>query len=275
MGDSGSLFVGFTLASLSILGSLKSPGVVAIAIPVLIFGVPIADTFLAAGRRLFRGRPLFRADAEHVHHTLLRQGFSQRQSSLILYSVTVFLGVVAFLITRIETRTIGIGFLVTGILGVILFRQILVARGHWRTRLSGLETLREARQALFSAEKALLSATEEKEIWEGIRSAVERLEYEGALWEVDLPSGGLAERSWGITSPTRGEWDLQISLPLSQGKGLLHVNRPAGHEIDFETRDTILVILSDLAAERLVNLLSSPRPAPDATGTPRQTPQAK
>ncbi|MCZ6688430.1 MAG: MraY family glycosyltransferase [Planctomycetota bacterium] len=266
MGDSGSLFVGFTLASLSILGSLKSSAVVAMTIPVLIFGLPIADTTFAAARRFFRGRPIFRGDDEHIHHTLLRQGFTQRQSSLILYSVTAFLGGVAILITYNNTREIGIGFLVAGFLGAIVFRRILLARGNWRSRSEGPAGLRQVRKILFDTGKALKESRGEPEAWESIRAAAEALGYLGAHWSVDLGVDGPSERSWGTNSDAKSDWDLGITLALGDLRGEMFVNRPAGSTMDFDQRDTVLLILCDLAAEQLLVSLSSGAKIPS---TPR------
>ena len=273
MGDSGSLFVGFTLASLAILGSLKSSTVVAIAIPILILGLPIADTLLAAGRRFFLGRPLFRADDEHVHHTLLRSGFTQRQSSLILYTVTLFLGAAAILLTYNNTRGIGVGFLLTGIFGVILFRRVVLARGRRWSGPKSPESLREARRCLFRVEEALRAAGREEEVWDAIRSAVADLGYERARWAVELPGVEKMERSWGMESEDGAEWDLRLSLSLGRGTGVLLANRPGGSSLDFETRDAILALLSDLAAERMLSTL--PRPgaaaaAPEGRGAARR-----
>lgn len=88
LGDSGSLFIGFLLATLALAGSEKAPIMIAVAIPVLSFGLPILDVALAVSRRFLRGRPLFSADADHIHHKLLKRGLSQRNAVVTLYAVT-------------------------------------------------------------------------------------------------------------------------------------------------------------------------------------------
>lgn len=88
MGDAGSMFLGFTLAAISVEGALKTPTAVAVLVPVLALGVPIFDTSFAIVRRLAAGRPIHEADQEHLHHRLLRQGLSQRQVVGIMYLVT-------------------------------------------------------------------------------------------------------------------------------------------------------------------------------------------
>src|SRR5258705_6766436 len=87
LGDSGALFVGFTLAALSVLGTQKATTAVAIVIPILAFGFPMVDTAITMTRRLISRKPIFEGDREHVHHMLLARGWSQRQLALGLYGV--------------------------------------------------------------------------------------------------------------------------------------------------------------------------------------------
>ncbi len=88
LGDSGSMFIGFMLAALALAGSEKAPTMIAVAIPVLSFGLPILDVALAVSRRFLSGKPLFRGDRDHIHHKLLNRGLSQRDAVLVLYAVT-------------------------------------------------------------------------------------------------------------------------------------------------------------------------------------------
>jgi len=85
MGDSGALFLGFTLAAISLMGVMKSTATIALAVPLLIIGVPIFDTASAIVRRLMHRRPIQEADRGHIHHRLLGRGFNQKQTVLIIY----------------------------------------------------------------------------------------------------------------------------------------------------------------------------------------------
>ncbi len=93
MGDSGSLFLGFTLAVISLLGVMKSVAAITLVVPLLIIGVPVFDTFSAIVRRRRFGRPIQEADKGHIHHRLLGRGFNQRQTVLIIYAWSVALAV--------------------------------------------------------------------------------------------------------------------------------------------------------------------------------------
>jgi UDP-GlcNAc:undecaprenyl-phosphate GlcNAc-1-phosphate transferase len=91
----GALFVGFTLASISAVGAFKIATTMAILVPILILGVPIFDTAFVILRRFLGGRPIYQADTSHLHHRLLARGFSQRQTVIILYAVSISLSAAA------------------------------------------------------------------------------------------------------------------------------------------------------------------------------------
>jgi len=93
MGDSGALFLGFTLATISLMGVMKSTATIALAVPLLIIGVPIFDTASAIIRRVLHQRPIQEADKGHIHHRLLGRGFNQRQTVLIIYVWCIALAV--------------------------------------------------------------------------------------------------------------------------------------------------------------------------------------
>lgn len=118
MGDAGSMFLGFTLACISIKGSQKSATTVAFLIPVIAMGLPIIDTLLAIVRRFLNGKNIFRADNEHIHHKLIKIGLTQRRAVLILYSVSICLGLIAFLFTIIKNEYVAV---ILFIVAVIVF----------------------------------------------------------------------------------------------------------------------------------------------------------
>src|SRR5450631_2390062 len=84
LGDCGSLFIGFMLSALALYGAQKAPTIIAVAIPVVSFGLPILETALSVVRRFISGRPVFTADREHIHHKLLQLGMSHRQVVIVL-----------------------------------------------------------------------------------------------------------------------------------------------------------------------------------------------
>ncbi|MBI5701026.1 undecaprenyl/decaprenyl-phosphate alpha-N-acetylglucosaminyl 1-phosphate transferase [Candidatus Saganbacteria bacterium] len=97
LGDSGSYLLGFIIASAAIIGVFKTTLVVALIIPLLILGVPIFDMMFAIGRRLSSGANPFKADNKHIHHMLLRAGFTQREAVLSIYVACFLLSIFAIL----------------------------------------------------------------------------------------------------------------------------------------------------------------------------------
>lgn len=96
MGDTGSLFLGFSLAVLSLLG-FKQIAIVSFITPLLIIGVPLSDTFFAIVRRAVQKKPIFAPDKGHLHHCLRELGFSHRKTVLIIYAIATFFGVLAII----------------------------------------------------------------------------------------------------------------------------------------------------------------------------------
>ncbi|MBP5245953.1 MAG: undecaprenyl/decaprenyl-phosphate alpha-N-acetylglucosaminyl 1-phosphate transferase [Clostridia bacterium] len=95
MGDTGALFLGYTLSVLSIQGCFKFNGIISFWIPLLIFALPLADTAFAFFRRIFKKQSPFRSDREHLHHRLIDKGFDQKHAVMILYAVSCMLGIAA------------------------------------------------------------------------------------------------------------------------------------------------------------------------------------
>jgi UDP-GlcNAc:undecaprenyl-phosphate/decaprenyl-phosphate GlcNAc-1-phosphate transferase len=102
MGDSGSMLLGFVLASVSVEGALKSAATIALIVPILALGLPLFDTFFAVIRRLRSGRPIYEADRNHLHHRLMDLGLSQRRVVMLLYGISALLGICAIIITSLD-----------------------------------------------------------------------------------------------------------------------------------------------------------------------------
>ena len=118
MGDSGSMFLGYVLALLSIWVT-DLPGRGPSALPLLILAVPILDTGFALFRRFFKGIPFYSADKDHLHHRLIARGFSATQAMLVLVGFSSLFGVIALMAYRI-TNFLGFSFLLGLSLAYIL-----------------------------------------------------------------------------------------------------------------------------------------------------------
>ena len=101
IGDTGSNFMGFSLAIISILGVAKTYTALVLIAPIIVLGMPIFDTLFAIFRRIIKGKSIkavFRPDKGHLHHKLMAKGYSQKQAVLIMYGITAILGMFAIIL---------------------------------------------------------------------------------------------------------------------------------------------------------------------------------
>jgi UDP-GlcNAc:undecaprenyl-phosphate GlcNAc-1-phosphate transferase len=150
MGDTGSTFLGFVLAIISIQGTMKSVTGLALAIPILVLGLPIFDTIFAIFRRVLSGRPIGEADRGHIHHRLLDMGLSHRMAVIILYIVSAGLGIISIVLVD------------KGLLPSLILLIILVMFGVGGARnLSDLKDIPEKDKPIRQSEAVLSSDLED------------------------------------------------------------------------------------------------------------------
>lgn len=133
MGDAGSMFLGFALAAISIQGVMKSALAVGVVVPVLALGLPILDTAFAIIRRLATGRSIGEADKDHLHHRLLRLGLSHRNTVLVMWAISAWMGLTAIGVVGLRYRY---AMLIVAVMAVVVL---------WGARRLGL--LRVTREA--------------------------------------------------------------------------------------------------------------------------------
>ena len=102
MGDSGSYFLGYSLAAFSVAGSIKGQVATAMLIPVIALGVPLIDTLWAPFRRFIFGQKIFQPDRDHFHHKLVKLGYTQRRAVLLIYFLTIILGIGAITLVHAQ-----------------------------------------------------------------------------------------------------------------------------------------------------------------------------
>ena len=101
IGDTGAQFLGFSLAVISILGTAKTYTLLVLISPLIILAIPIADTLFAIIRRIIKGhsiKAIFSPDTGHLHHKLMKHGYTQKQAVLILYGISACLGMFAIIL---------------------------------------------------------------------------------------------------------------------------------------------------------------------------------
>lgn len=137
MGDTGSLFLGYMFAVLSVRGVMKGVTTLSFVLPIVILGLPIFDTAFAIVRRSLKGQPIMQADKGHVHHRFLRLGYTQKQTVLTMYLICVALGMIAFLLSNMTSINYlkHLGYI--GSIVFLLIAQISVSTGKKKKALQG------------------------------------------------------------------------------------------------------------------------------------------
>ena len=130
MGDTGSTFLGYMLATVSIMGLFKFYAVISFAVPFLILGLPIFDTANAIIRRVAAGRSPMSPDRGHVHHKLIDMGFNQKQAVAILYAISATLGLTAVVLTS-SGEVKAIVLLLEVLAAILVGAGIIYGAEHW------------------------------------------------------------------------------------------------------------------------------------------------
>jgi len=209
LGDSGSLFIGFMLATLSVQGTQKASTAVAVAIPLLAFGLPIIDTSLTLLRRFVGWRPLFQGDREHIHHKLLARGWSQRRVALALYGACALFGLQALLFVRSDQsgesasvgRLTGLWLFVVGVAVIfavdrLRYHEVDEIRAGLKRNLSLAERrLRLANNVrLRRASHAMSQATMLSELFDAVKEMLELSSF--VYVTAQLNCGGACDSEW-------------------------------------------------------------------------------
>ena len=287
LGDCGSLFIGFMLSALALQGTQKSPTVIAVAIPVVSFGLPILDTVLSVLRRWISRKPLFIADREHIHHKLLDRGLSHRQVVIVLYAVSAFFALISLFLLWPSGPTLGLilAVLGTGIwfgvqqLGYLEFGEI------WRVAQRTIE-----QRSIFVNNLSIRRATEDlknthdyEQVCHVLESAFSSNDFDGfdleaKLLPEDIYEGGHSlmlltpahtiHFKWAKPSCPNlhggATWTLTLELVTSdnRGRGSMKIlraynGRPLLVDINFLTA-TFPVVLAD-ALDRSLGSSKVPR----------------
>jgi UDP-GlcNAc:undecaprenyl-phosphate GlcNAc-1-phosphate transferase len=214
LGDSGSMFIGFMLAALALAGSEKAPTMIAVAIPVVSFGLPILDVALAVSRRFLSGKPLFCGDRDHIHHKLLNRGLSQRGAVLVLYGVTACFALLSLVLLHdaamiaLVLAVIGIGVaLGVQYLGYVEFSEL---QDVWRRTAERKQVIAnnvEVRRAV----EALNHCADVQKLCAILRNSLHSIGFDGFRLESDLAERFAASPQAPLRRTPEGElklfWD--------------------------------------------------------------------
>jgi UDP-GlcNAc:undecaprenyl-phosphate GlcNAc-1-phosphate transferase len=188
MGDCGSMFLGFMIASSSVICFSKSSALVGIALPVAVLGVPVFDTFFSMLRRFLERRSIFSADRSHFHHKLIELGLTQSQAVIAIYGATLLnAGLGMFMIVTPKIYVLIIFFctlflllLIFHIVGSVRLEQIKAAM---RNRYKIIHREHEERKSFGEAALYFRRAATFEQWWQAVSTAADKMEF----WTVDLP----------------------------------------------------------------------------------------
>jgi UDP-GlcNAc:undecaprenyl-phosphate GlcNAc-1-phosphate transferase len=223
MGDSGSLFVGFLLAAMATQGSVKRH----IMIPMVALAIPIIDTLMAILRRWSRGLPMSVPDRLHVHHRLIKMGFSQLEAVLLLYGICIILGCAALVIavsdafwpvlmatvTIVAVLGVGVAMLGGKEIGAV---PSLIVKAMRRRRRRG-----RAWVTVYNTVAKLENSSNLGQMWHDLGDVLEELDLDSARVCLEMSLDGPKEFAWTredakVTMDDEGRaeegWTAQLSL---------------------------------------------------------------
>lgn len=206
MGDSGSQFIGFTVATAAAMTANKAQTAVAVMLPVLALGVPIFDTLLSMLRRFLGRRSLFGPDRGHIHHRLLERGLSHRRTVLTIYALnTIVAGFGVAITIQRDSRTM-LAFAASLVLLFLVFRWSGVFRVRESVRKlrhnsRAAEAVREHARNFEYASLMVQEATTFREWWKAITEASQTLEVDRLRLSWTNRAGATEEIAWSNPLP--------------------------------------------------------------------------
>lgn len=278
LGDAGALLLGFALATLAIEGASKGPALVAIAIPIVAFAVPVLDTVIAIVRRAARGAPVFQGDREHLHHRLIDVGLTPAQAVATLYVVCGAFALASMLFLNPNVRGMAVVLAMVGLVVWLAVRHLrlheffelarLAQRGFTQTRAIGFNVdLRRAADRLAQAASwddivRQLAVLFEVSEFDAVRLRVRPASGEATVREYLLEAGEAHERS--VHRILADEWGVHIPFQLGRDgamQGELAVFRRIGRR-PLLTDVNLLVEVLRPALSAAASRVSPPSPSP-------------
>jgi UDP-GlcNAc:undecaprenyl-phosphate/decaprenyl-phosphate GlcNAc-1-phosphate transferase len=281
MGDCGSMFLGFTLASSAVLCSMRSVGPAGLALPALALGVPIFDTLFSMLRRFLERRSIFSADRSHLHHRLIDAGFTQRQAVLAIYGLTLLAAGTGMLMLIVPAGHALI------LLFAALFLLLVLLRSLGFIRLKDIRTALQKRYACVHQEHEDIKRFEDATLyfrrattldqwWLAVSTAANKMDFltvELPLVNRDGTARALTWRHNGDSLHFGREGLIQVHLPIRDRRSgsSLSLRIEVRRNGSLEAAGRRVALFTRLIEEHdIVNLSASRRDVRYAEGT-RQT----
>lgn len=228
MGDCGSYFIGFIVASLSVVGNIKTQTSATVLIPIIALGLPLMEAIWSGIRRFLMGQALFQADTNHLHHRLLKLGYTHRKAVLVLYGFTVTLGLLALLLVHANDRLAGIVLVGIGLTLVVVIRRLgyidyLTTEKFigWVRDFSAVIGIDGGGRTFLGLQVALSESASVEELWQHLQSSARHLNMDSVDLELDGAFGDVRLRAdlveaWSGEAPV---FDALTTLRLSMPVG--------------------------------------------------------
>jgi UDP-GlcNAc:undecaprenyl-phosphate GlcNAc-1-phosphate transferase len=281
LGDTGSLFLGFLLATVSAHSSQKSFALFSIVAAFVALALPIFDLSMAVVRRYLTGKPMFSADQYHVHHMLLRKGLTQRQAAWVLLGGTAGLGAFALLLIQSSDWISALAILTLALITFVVIRFLgyaeIIKAGR-RTHLFGQieKDARDRAEQVEGLRSRLLAAEDEDVLWRHLQTAAQMLSLEELGLEVLVQDGsGLEKKAWLWTrSETEAGVHIQtrttMELPIQTGRlhhGTLRIVWLQENSVFQPHQRALAQVIANAVANAMFTLRGLDAPAESHTAT--------
>jgi UDP-GlcNAc:undecaprenyl-phosphate/decaprenyl-phosphate GlcNAc-1-phosphate transferase len=291
LGDSGSLTAGLALAALSTMSAQKGPVMVAVAIPLLVFGLPLLEVGVTTTRRLLSGHPLFSRDEDHLHHRLIKIGVAKDVALFLLYGLAAVFALSSILLVNYSGSVVPLIAVLCGafawiVVGQMRYPEFTELDAHIRTVVSSQPAVLRNQIAIRKTTQALERAASAPELWTCLTGLLDQLGFAEARCEMRGIHGGAAhEFDWRSATPRRGKplpiaaagdalWTVEIPLA---GNGRMQGVVRLGHVFDRRgplfRMPSLVELISDNFATALVTC-SQPEHEVLPAASPTQIPAA-
>ena len=297
LGDSGSLTAGLALGALSIVSEQKGPVMVTMAIPLLIFGLPLLEVAVTTTRRLLSGHPLFGRDEDHLHHRLLKVGVAKRLALLVLYGLAALFAFSSILLVNYSGSVAPLIAVLCGAFAWIVVNQMRYPEfteldAHIRLSLASQPAVLRNQIAIRKTLARFEGAGSGQEVWAHLSSLLGQLGFAEAHCELRSAGGEIShEFDWKAAAPPaagvtgtrpasyRGASMWSMEVPVFGAGGANGVVR-LGHAFDrraplFRMQSLVELISEDFAAALIARVSESPIPAPAVVPAPLAPAQLK
>ncbi|HUK52427.1 MAG TPA: MraY family glycosyltransferase [Candidatus Binatia bacterium] len=289
LGDSGSLTAGLALAALSIVSAQKGPVMVTLAIPLLIFGLPLLEVTVTTLRRLLSGHPLFRRDEEHLHHRLIKIGLAKRLAVFVLYGLAGLFALSSILLVNYSGSVAPLIALICGVLAWIVVAQMRYPEfteldAHIRRALRTQPAVLRNQIAIRKTAAEFEQAASPDQAWACLSRLLDQLGFTEASCELHAADTAIVSRfdwcrsalsesgSKGASVPGRpwlaGLWTVEIPIEVPGGdRGLVRLGRAFDRRAPLFRMESLVELIAKKLAPALClepsrRTQPAPQPAP-------------